>query len=58
MEETVNLAEIKQRFPESAGEIELLERLGFASRSDNWLACLEVEQAQTACWLLGKIGDF
>jgi HEAT repeat protein len=53
----MNLAEIKKNFPESAKEIDDLERLGFASRRVGWIDNLDLEKARTACWLLGKIGD-
>ncbi|WP_417913553.1 hypothetical protein [Candidatus Electronema sp. JM] len=51
-----SLAAIKKQFPEAARDIETLEKLGFASRSDGWIDSLDTEKAQTACWLLGKIG--
>lgn len=53
----MDLEEVKNQFPESASEIEVLESLGFASRSDGWIDSLESKQAQTACWLVGKVGD-
>jgi HEAT repeat protein len=53
----MNLKEVKKQFPELAGEIEILESLGFTSRSGNWIDGLDVEKAQTACWLVGKMGD-
>ncbi|WP_392535465.1 HEAT repeat domain-containing protein [Nostoc sp. C117] len=53
----MNLQEVKNQFPEAVGEIETLERLGFASRSGNWIDTLDFEEAQTACWLFGRVGD-
>ncbi|BBD59067.1 hypothetical protein NIES2109_18460 [Nostoc sp. HK-01] len=53
----MNLQEVKNQFPEAVGEIEILESLGFTSRSGNWIDTLDIEQAQTACWLLGRVGD-
>ncbi|MFE1746064.1 HEAT repeat domain-containing protein [Coleofasciculus sp. H7-2] len=53
----MNLKEVKNQFPEAAGEIEILESLGFASRSGNWIDTLDVEKAQTACWLVGRVGN-
>ncbi|OCQ90443.1 hypothetical protein BCD64_27610 [Nostoc sp. MBR 210] len=53
----MNLQEVKHQFPEAAGEIEILESLGFASRSADWIDTLDIEQAQTACWLLGRVGN-
>ena len=53
----MNLEEVKNEFPESASEIKILESLGFAFRSDGWIDSLESTQAQTACWLVGKVGD-
>ncbi|RCJ42309.1 hypothetical protein A6769_37865 [Nostoc punctiforme NIES-2108] len=55
--QSMNLQEVKNQFPEAVGEIETLERLGFASRSGNWIDTLDFEEAQTACWLFGRIGD-
>jgi HEAT repeat protein len=52
----VNLEEVKNQFPESASEIELLESLGFAFRTDDWISSLDSEPAQIACWLVGKVG--
>ncbi|MEH1828793.1 MAG: hypothetical protein V7L22_26245 [Nostoc sp.] len=52
----MNLQEVKNQFPEAVGEIETLERLGFASRSGNWIDTLDFEKAQTACWLVGRVG--
>ncbi|ALF52158.1 hypothetical protein ACX27_03700 [Nostoc piscinale CENA21] len=53
----MNLQEVKYQFPEAAGDIEILENLGFTSRSTSWIATLDIEQAQTACWLLGRVGN-
>lgn len=53
----MNLKEVKKRFPESVSEIETLESLGFAARSDGWINSLDSEKAKTACWLVGKIGN-
>lgn len=53
----MSLKKVKKKFPESVSEIETLESLGFASRSDGWIDSLDSEKAQTACWLIGKIGD-
>jgi len=53
----MNLKEVKKQFPESASEIETLESLGFASRSDGWIDSLDSEKAQTACWLVGRVGN-
>lgn len=55
--QSINLQEVKNQFPEAVGEIETLERLGFAYRSGNWIDSLDFEEAQTACWLVGRIGD-
>lgn len=52
----MNLEEVKNQFPESVSEIKVLESLGFAFRSDGWIDSLESKQAQTACWLVGKVG--
>ncbi len=52
----MNLTEVKHQFPEAIAEIEALENLGFAHRSAHWIDTLKLEQAQTACWLIGKIG--
>ncbi|MBD2527284.1 hypothetical protein [Nostoc sp. FACHB-133] len=53
----MNLQEVKNQFPEAVGKIETFERLGFASRSGNWIDTLDFEEAQTACWLVGRVGD-
>ncbi len=53
----MNLEEVKNQFPESASEIKVLEGLGFAFSRDGWIDNLELKQAQTACWLVGKVGD-
>ncbi|MDG2615975.1 hypothetical protein P7L53_06920 [Thermoleptolyngbya sichuanensis XZ-Cy5] len=53
----MNLASIKQQFPESASDIEALETLGLATRQPGWINTLDLDKAMTACWLLGKIGD-
>jgi HEAT repeat protein len=53
----MNLEEVKEKFPESANEIEALESLGFASRSADWIDSLNLEKAQTACWLVGRVGN-
>lgn len=53
----MNLEEVKQQFPESVRDIEILERLGFASRKTGWIDDLDLEKAIAACWLLGKIGS-
>jgi HEAT repeat protein len=53
----MNVEEVKRQFPESAIEIEALERLGFASRTAGWIDRLDLEKARTACWLVGKVGD-
>ena len=53
----MNLEEVKEKFPESASEIEALESLGFAFRSAGWIDSLDLEKAQTACWLVGKVGN-
>jgi HEAT repeat protein len=53
----MNLRAVKKQFPESASEIETLESLGFASRSDGWIDSLDSEKAQIACWLVGKVGS-
>ncbi|QLE45177.1 hypothetical protein FD723_33175 (plasmid) [Nostoc sp. C052] len=55
--QSMNLQEVKNQFLEAVGEIETLERLGFASRSGNWIDTLDFEKAQTACWLVGRVGD-
>ena len=57
IEQPMNLEEVKKNFPASVSEIETLESLGFASRSYGWIDSLDSEKAQTACWLIGKIGD-
>jgi HEAT repeat protein len=51
----MNLEFVKNQFPQIASEIEILEGLGFNSRSLNWLEALDLEKAQTACWLMGKV---
>ncbi|MBD2325780.1 HEAT repeat domain-containing protein [Alkalinema sp. FACHB-956] len=53
----MNLQEVKHQFPEAVAEIEALENLGFASRSLDWIDTLDLEQAKTACWLVGRVGD-
>lgn len=55
--QSMNLASIKQQFPESASDIEALETLGLATRQPGWINTLDLDKAMTACWLLGKIGD-
>lgn len=45
--QSMNLQEVKNQFPEAVGEIETLERLGFASCSGNWIDTLDFETAQT-----------
>jgi hypothetical protein len=50
----MNLKELKQRFPESASEIEFLESLGFFKRSKSWLDGLDSEKVSTACWLIRR----
>lgn len=53
----MNLKEVKNQFLQSAREIEILEGLGFNSRSLNWLETLDLNIAKTACWLMGKVGN-
>ena len=53
----MNIKEVKNQFPQSASEIEILEGLGFNKRSLNWLETLNLNIAQTACWLMGKVGN-
>ncbi|EKQ66571.1 hypothetical protein OsccyDRAFT_5056 [Leptolyngbyaceae cyanobacterium JSC-12] len=53
----MNLEEVKNQFPELASKIKALESLGFASRKDGWIDSLDLEKAQTACWLIGRIGN-
>ncbi|MBE9207334.1 HEAT repeat domain-containing protein [Nostoc sp. LEGE 06077] len=53
----MNLQQVKNKFPEAVGAIKTLESLGFASRSGNWIDTLDFEKAQTACWLIGQVGD-
>ncbi|MBD2167987.1 HEAT repeat domain-containing protein [Calothrix membranacea FACHB-236] len=48
---------VKNQFPETALEIERLETLGFHQRTLSWLLALDEETAQTACWLMGKVGN-
>ena len=55
--QSMNLQEVKNKFPEAVSEIETLERLGFAFRSGNWIDTLDFEKAQTACWLVGRVAD-
>jgi HEAT repeat protein len=53
----MNLEEVKNQFPESADDIKILESLGLESRQEGWIDSLDLEQAQTACWLVGRIGN-
>jgi HEAT repeat protein len=53
----MKLEEVKNQFPESAGDINILESLGLNSRQEGWIDGLDLEQAQTACWLVGRIGN-
>ncbi|MEH1924558.1 hypothetical protein [Nostoc sp.] len=42
----MNLQEVKNQFPEAVGEIETLEKLGFASRSSgNWIDTLDERES-------------
>lgn len=43
--QSMNLQEVKNQFPEAVGEIETLERLGFASRSGNWIDTLDERES-------------
>lgn len=53
----MNPEEVKYCFPDIVSEIEILESLGFTSRSDGWIDSLDLEEGQTACWLVGRVGD-
>jgi HEAT repeat protein len=48
---------VKNQFPETASDIEILEKLGFNERTLSWLLAIEKEKAQTVCWLIGKVGN-
>ncbi|AKG20511.1 HEAT repeat domain-containing protein [Calothrix sp. 336/3] len=53
----MNIQQVKNQFPESIADIEMLESLGFSSRSHGWIETLNPQQAEIAVWLMGKVGN-